>query len=847
MQTLLQDLRYASRQFRKSIGFTVVAVASLALAMGANTTIFSFANQMLYQRLGVPHPEQLQLLTVAGDEKMAVHESWGNSYNGGDGLFHVNAFSYPVYQQLRQQNGSLEEIFAFKQLSHLNVTAAGSAQVVSGEAVSGNFYRQMQLKPELGRPIQPTDDATAGSGNVVVISDGFWQRAFGGSPDAVGKTINVNMTPMTIIGVNPRGFAGPDAVGMTSPELFVPLSMMNVVSPLPGVKDLLTSKTLWWVQLMARTRQGVSVEGAQAALNVALTAAVRSTMTVTKDDTLPKLLVTDGSRGDTRGLTEMARPLYVLLGLAGLVLLLACANIANLMLARASARQREMSVRMALGAARGRILRQVLTESILLAAMGGAAGLFLGYLGRNLIPWLMTTSWEGEQVPVSFDWRVFGFTSAATLLTGILFGLAPAWRSLRANVNTTLNDGSRTATRRRKAWSGKTIVGFQVALSTLLVISAAFFLRTLANINSIDPGFRAKDILLFNITPPASRYPGPADVALQRRLEDAFRAVPGVESVSLANVALVSGSRWSEDFHIQGAKEGVPSKPGDDRNLANLDDVGSDFFSTMSIPILAGRGFGPQDTETSQPVSVVNQALARRFFPGSNPIGQRFRMGDKGPDSRWVEIVGVCADTRYDHMKSPPPPIHFDLYRQLPEIDGVTFIVRSHLSAATLLPSLRRTVQRIDPDLPISQVRTQQQQIAASMEQEILFATLSAGFGLLALALACVGIYGIMAYAVSQRTNEIGIRLALGAMRGQIRGMVLRETVWLAASGVLVGLVAPLLLIRLIESLLYGLNPGDPITLGGSVLLMAVMAIVAGYIPAHRASKIEPIEALRSE
>jgi predicted permease len=845
MHSLAQDIRYALRQFQRSPGFTAIAIASLALAIGANTTIFSFANQMLFVRLAVPHPAELRMFSIYGDRHMAVHNSWG-SWNTVDGTSMTTSFSYPVYRQLQKDSSVTGPIFAFKNLGHVNVTANGAAQAAEAELVSGNFFDQMQLKPELGRTIQPSDDAAPGSGSVAVISDSFWHAAFGAAPDVIGKVISVNMIPVTIIGVDPPSFRSPDGLQEIPPQLFLPLSMVSVLRPVSKDFNPLGSE-LWWVQLMARAEPGISDAKAEAALNVALDAAVHSTMTVNKDDTMPHMRLSDGSHGNKMDVFGRTRQIAILLGFSGLVLLLACANIANLMLARATGRQREMSVRMALGAGVSRILRQMLTESLLLSALGGALGLFLGYLGRNLLPWLTSSSWRGDQVSVGFDWRVFAFTCAATLLTGIIFGVAPAWRATRVEINHALKEGSRGASRRRKAWSGKAIVGFQLALSTMLVISAAFFLRTLINLYSIDPGFRTDHLLMVVVNPPAKRYPPPGDVALQHRLEDAFGSVPGVQSVAVASVPLVANNMWNGDVFVEGSKT-VTRKDGDAGDIANLDKVGPTFFQDMQIPILAGRGFTSQDTETSVPVAVINQSLARKFFPGVNPIGKRFRLATEGTDaSRWIEVIGICADTRYADLQHASEPIHFELYRQEPEIGQVTFLIRSPLKPAELLPSLRRAAARIDPDLPLTNIRTQQQQIAETMQQETMFASLTSGFGVLALALACVGIYGIMAYTVSQRTNEIGIRLALGAMREQIRAMVLRETGWMAIGGVAAGLAATLALVRLIQSMVYGLKPWDPLTLGGSVLLLLLVASVAGYIPAHRASRVEPIEALRNE
>ena len=432
------------------------------------------------------------------------------------------------------------------------------------------------------------------------------------------------------------------------------------------------------------------------------------------------------------------------------------------------------------------------------------------------------------------------------ILTGILFGLAPAWHSTRSEISTALKEGTRTASRKRKPWSGQAIVGFQVALSTLLVMSAAFFLRTLVNLNSVDPGFQTKNLVLFDISAPETRYPGRKGADLHRRVEEALAAVPGVQSASMINRPLLANGQWNSMFQIQGLHGG---KGADTDAQTMTSYVGPQFFSVMSIPILAGRGFNAEDTATSIPVSVVNQELVREFFPGTNPIGKRFRRGSSGPEAtRWIEIVGVCAGTYYSDLRNPAPPIHFDLDLQAPGAPTtVTYIVRSPLTPDTLLPSLRRAVQQVDPDLPLNNVRTQRQQIAASLQQERMFASLTAGFGILALALACVGVYGIMAYTVSQRTNEIGIRLALGAAREQVRAMVLRETAWLAFSGIVIGLAITLVLIRLIRSMLYGLTPNDPITLGGSALLLLLMTAIAGWAPAHRASRVEPVEALRHD
>jgi predicted permease len=840
------DLQYGARVLRKSPGFTSIAVVSLALAIGANTSIFSLANQLLYARLGVSHPEQLRLLTVIADGHSAVHSSWGSVSPVAGGGTRFVSFTYPIYQQLRRENRVLDDIFAFKENMQANATIDGSAQAVGLELVSGNLYEQMGVRTVVGRPILPSDDQPPGTGAVATISEGLWARAFGKAPDAVGKVITVNMTPVTVIGVNPRSFTGARSV-QNSPDIFMPLSMIPLVKGELGQSGpLLASNNLWWVQLMAREKPGVRLEQARAALNVAFSAAIHATTTVAKDETMPRLELEDGSRGLNLNGTQFAQPMYVLLAVVGFVLLIACANVANLMLARSSARQREMSVRLALGAGRGRILRQVLTESLMLATIGGSVGLLLGYLGRTALPKLLLNSWEREGMNVPFDWKVFGFTAGITLATGALFGIAPAWSATRAEIGTAIKDGGKASTKQRKGWSGRTIVAFQIALSTLLVVGASLFLRTLINLNAVDVGFRADGLVLFDLNPPSKQYPAPKDIALHARIEQGLRAVPGVEGVTLTDIPLLADSQSESNFNVEGAPEAKEPQGGGAGAMQAT--VGQDFLSVMGIPMVAGRGFTPQDAEAPQRFSIVNQALARKYFPNQNPMGRRFSMDDSETKNRsWLEIIGVSADTRYSNLQQEPPPLHFDLYRQSKDIGGATYIVRTQMKPDAIVPSLRAVVRDIDRDLPLMDVRTQRQQIDATIVQERVFASLTAAFGILALALACVGIYGIMAYAVSQRTNEIGIRLALGAERRQVRGMVLKEAGWLAAVGVVVGVAVALGLGQLVKSMLYGLQPSDPASLVGAVVLLLGVALLAGWLPAMRASKVEPMEALRHD
>jgi predicted permease len=835
--TVFQDVRYGLRLLGKSPGFTAIAVASLALTIGANTAIFSVAKNLLYDRLGVSHPEQLRLLGWAGDNKAAVHSYW-SSYEGRDAGMKSECFSYPVFRELQAHNRSLEGLFAFKDLP-TSAAVRGRAQRMQVELVSGNFYSVLSVRPQLGRAIQPADDGAPGAGAVAVISDSLWRREFASSPSVLRQTITLNQSVLTIVGVNPPSFTGAQSV-QQSPDLFVPLSMQPLVSPWGRRASLLALRDNWWLEVMGRVKPDETDRQLRTELDVELAAAVRATMAVKADETIPRIVLADGSRGLHQSEGSFKAPVNVLMVLVGLVLALACANVANLLLARGTQRQKEMSVRLALGARRARILRQLLTESLLLASAGGAGGLLLGYLGRNSIPQLLTTPWLQTQIDIPFDWGVFGFSAAVTLLTGLLFGLAPSWSAARTEVSSSLKDGAQTATRRRKGAGGKMLVGFQIALSTLLVIGAGLFLRTVLGLIETDVGFKTDHLLLAQIDPPRQRYPEGKDVILHQRLEQAIAAAPGVQAVTLMSTPYLTDSMSKQGF-ITESESADPTKARGERD----EEVGNRYFETLGIPILAGRGFGLQDTATSAKVAVINQSLARTRFSQGNPIGQRFRL--EGDKLDWIQVVGICADTRYQNLREDMPPQYFLPYVQQTEVGGMSYVIRTGMPPDAIVPALRRAVAQIDPGLPLQDVRAEQEQISESMRMERALAALIAGFGLLALALASVGIYGIMAHSVANRRNEIGIRLALGAQPVQVRGMILRESSWLAVAGIVVGVGAALLLARLVKSMLYGIKPYDPATMTAGILVLLAVALAASWIPARRAAGVQPMEALRHE
>jgi len=843
IDAMAADVRYALRLLRKSPGFTAIAVGSLALGIGVNTAIFTVAQHMLLDRLQVPHPEQLRMFYLNEPHDAVVEDMWGWWDDLPDGAHVSTSFTYPIYQQLRIQNRSLADVMAFKPYGRMTVTIRGEAEATDAEMVSGNYYSVLGVRPQLGRAIQQSDDGEVGSGPVVTISDRLWTTRFGRSPDVIGKVILVNATPLTVVGVNPAGFTGAYSAQGT-PDIFLPFSMQPIVAPqnmdASWSSSLLTNKNLWWVLVMGRLKPGVSSATAEASLNVTLNAAVRATFPVKNESQIPRLLLRDGSRGQNPDTDGFQKPIYVLMALAGLVLLLACANLANLLLARAGARQRETSTRLALGAGRARILRQMMTESFLLSLLGGASGLLLAWATRNALPRLVSDAWEPPAFSANFSWPIFLFAVAVSLATGIIFGLWPAWHATRTTVNASLKDSGQTVTHRRRGLAGKAIVTVQVAFSMLLVVCAGLFVRTLVQLGRTPLGFRPHNLLLFSVDLPEKLYPMEASTMLLQRLEERLAAAPGVQMVTLTDLPLISGSAANTTFLPEGQKSQQAGNPS-----ALVNRVGSHFFDTFGIPIVAGRGFDASDTKTSRRVAVVNEALAKTFYPNLNPIGRTFETGGRHPHT--IQIVGVCGDAKYYRVRKQVEPTYYTPYRQEDSNYHATFAILAKGNGHAVLPSLRDAMRQVDSNLPMLDVRTQEEQIAANLRNERIFAVLTSGFGILALVLACVGIYGVMAYSVSQRTNEIGIRMALGARPERVLRMVLSEATWIVAVGVGLGICAALAFARLIASMLYGLKPWDPATFALSTMLLLVVALAATWLPARRAALVQPMEALRHE
>jgi predicted permease len=828
---LRADCRYALRMMRQNRGFTAVAVISLGLGIGANTAIFTFAQEILLKTMAVPHSDRLRVFSWAPTRKINfTGHSWGMF---GTGI--ASVFPYALYLDMRRHNDVMEDLVAFKDVYQLIATVTGQAEPVDGMLISGNFYQSIAPNVIAGRAITPEDDSLSAI-PVAVISDAYWARRFGRSADVLGKTINLNRVPVTIVGVNAREFKGPKAGG--TPEVFLPISLQQQL--IPDDRGLMLARNNFsWLMIIGRLKPGVNDRAATTALTAAFHNAVHSTIPELKDSDIPHFSLAAGSRGMDLRTRDFSKPIYLLLALAGLVLSIACANLANLLLARSATRQREMSLRLAMGASRSRVMRQVLTEAMLLAFLGGAAGLLVGYWGRNLIPSLFDESWHPSGIDPQMNWLVFAFAFVITMITGLLFGVAPAWRSTRADVNSGLKENIRSSASRPRALLGKALVVFQVSLSLLLLIGAGLFLRSLINLHITEIGFNPEHIVLFDLHPARASYPAAQRVPLFRRIEEKIAALPGVQSVTLSSDALLANSRSRDCFSPTASP--APGESGSPWTMS----AGPDFFPTMGIPILSGRGFSSRDNQHAPKVAIINQRLAKDFFPAGNPLGQTVISCDAGATP--IEIVGVSADAKYGNIREDVPPTLYLPYLQDNDAGRMTFELKTAASTASITAEIREAVRVIDKDLPILEVRTQTQQIEATLTSERVFATLTSGFGLLALILASIGIYGIMAYTVSRRTNEIGVRMALGARSSQVLSMVLRETFLLAFLGIIAGLASAAALTRLAASMLYNLKPTDPVTFCSAVLLLVVIALAAGFTPARRASRVDPMHALRHE
>jgi predicted permease len=833
MAMLLQDLRYALRTLRKSPLFTIVAVLSLALGIGANTAIFTLIHQLILELLPVKHPEELVLLTGRG-------EHYGN--NTGS-----NAISYPMYQDIRDKNQVFSGMFC-KYGTTLSLSFEGRTELVSGELVSGNYFPVLGVGAAVGRVFTASDDLIQGGHPLAVLSYGFWKTRFGGSRNVIGTRILVDGYPLTIVGVSQAGFDGVE-VG-TSPQIRIPMMMKKEVTS--GLAYSLNDRRGRFAQVLGRLKPGMTIETARAGLQplfhqILQMEVQEKDFAKTTESTRQQFLrmwmdVLPASKGRSDLRRQFTNPLWALMAIVGLVLLIACSNVANLLIARATARQKEIAVRLALGASRRRLVCQLLEESVLLSAAGGLAGLGLAvWMDRTLIGFLPlgVTPLTVSSVP---DDRVLAFTFAVAVLTGLVFGLAPALQATRPELAGTLKDQAGSVVGGAAVGLRKSLVVAQVSLSLLLLIGAGLFIQSLRNLRDLNPGFHTGNLLTFAMDPTLNGYQPERSLQFYRQLTERMNALPGVKSAALAVVQILDGNEWDSVVTVEGytAKQGEWVDP-------HMQFVSPRFFETMGIPVLLGRDFRTQDDKGAPMVAIVNEKFARRYFGGANAIGRHVGMGGNPGAKTDIEIVGVVKDTRYESLRDEIPYELYLAYRQMPFVNGMTAYLRTEADPENMFSLLRRTVREVDSNVPVYRMRTLEQQLDKSLMSERLLATLSAIFGCLATLLAAVGLYGVMAYMVARRTREIGIRMALGASSGSVVWLVMREVLLLAVVGLAIGLPAAWALTRLVETQLFGIQPADPLTMTVAAIGIASVATLAGYFPARRATGIDPMQALRWE
>ena len=835
MDGIGQDLKLALRVFWKTPAFALIVILTLALGSGANTAIFTLLDQVMLRSLPVERPDRLVVLSAPGP-----FNGW--SEVDSDTIMPV---SHPMFEGLRDKTQAFSGVLAHMP-SSVHLTLKGGTERVSGDLVSGGFFQVLGLRPAYGRLFTPEDDKVPSGHPIVVLGYGLFERSFGADPSAIGRTVSVNSHPMTIVGVAPKGWNGVN-VG-AAVDLYVPLAMQRELQPTWGMR--LGDWRSRFLTCMARLKDGVSLADATASANLAYAqllqedwAHIQGGSDSFKDRFLKKqLALLPGGRG-TSGLRDQSgKPLLVLMGMVGLVLLIACANVASLLLTRASSRQKETAVRLALGAGRLRLVRLQLVESVVLSLAGGLVGLQLAYwVGEALIRALPFQD-AARTLTAAPDLRVASFTLALAVVTGVGFGLVPAIRASQSDLAPALkNEATAVVGGGGHFRLRKGLVVAQVALSLLLLIGAGLFTRSLMNLRALDPGFKPERLFAFEIDPARSGQDFTQRVATLRRIQQELQSEPGVASASAAAVSLMSGNNWGSTVRV----EGYESKEGEDMN-PDFNYVAPGFFEALGFPLVAGRDFRDSDRLGAPQVVVVNEVFARYFFKNANPVGRRLGIGRRG-EGYPMEIVGVVRDGKAASMRDEPKQFVYGPFMQEEAVGSLTFYVRASVEPDSFAPRLRAAVARVDPTLPVTDLKTMKTQISESLFVERMVASLSAAFGLLATLLAAIGLYGVMSYAVAQRTREIGLRVALGADQRSVLLLVLREVAVLAALGIALGLPGGYGLGKLVESQLFGLSARDPLTFALATLALVTTALVAGLVPALRAARVDPMTALRYE
>src|SRR5215472_1207546 len=830
LETFLQDLRYAARMLRRTPGFTAVVIGSLALGIGANTAIFSAIDAVMLRVLPVEAPEQLVMLQWHAKEwpDKYVADLEGNGSNKPGQGFISYSFSYPAYQQFQKENHVFSETFAFAANDQpVNIGIDGHAETTQVHGVSGNYFAGLGVEAVVGRTLVPEDDQAAAP-PVAVVSYDFWQKYLGGSSSVAGKTMVVNGLPLTIVGVTPPDFFGLQPG--TLPGIFIPLTQYSAdlerQYPCDNGLTFISDPKTWWAGVVGRLKPGVTEREAQAELRVMYDRTLTAVYSV-EDPNKPVLQLAPIKQGLNALRRQFSDSLLLLMMMVGAVLLIACGNVAALLLTRASARQREIAVRLSLGARRWRIIRQLLTESVLLAFCGGALGLLVAKWAGNILVTLLSSGRQVISLELHLDPSVLAFTAVVSLISGILFGLAPALRATRVDLQSSLKQ-SATGSSGYKFAAGKFLVAGQVALCLLLLVSAGLMLRTLQTLQAINLGFNRQNILLFTVGPGLNGYKADQLDQFYLEMQRRMQRLPGVQSVSFADRNPIG----------QGSSSTSGSIPGYTEQGKNVDlyrhIVGPGYFETLGIRTRLGRAPGPQDTGTSPLVTVVNQKFVDRYMHGDNPLGRHLELGS-GKRLKSYAIVGVVDDVKYAGVRQDVPPTAYFSHLQQVPWNFMTFMVRSgEAGLPALAAAVRREALAQDKNVPVVDMKTETQVVSQVLFLDRTFAALSSAFGFLALLLACIGLYGTMAYAVARKTNEIGIRMALGAGRSSILGMVLRETAIIVLAGVAVGLPAAWAASGLLKARLFGLSPHDPWSIVLAVASTLVVTAIAGFIPARR-------------
>jgi predicted permease len=826
---LWRDLKHAARVFRKNPAFTSIVVLTLGLGIGANTAIFSLMDQVLLRAVPVRDPGELVLLDGPGAFR-------GRTFND-------QTFSYPMYKDFRDRTEVFSGVLARFPMA-MTIVWNGESERAGGELVTGSYFEVLGVRPALGRVFNAADDRTPGAHPVAVLSHGFWARRFGSSPAVLNQTITVNGHPLTIVGVSANGFNGLQVGG--NADVMVPMMMKGQMTPAWNDLDNRRSR---WVNVFARLKPGITPEQAEVQMNVVynqikeqeIAEYANVTDSFRKRFLEKHLEVLPGGRGLSDLRSQFSNALVVLMWMVGVVLLIACANVANLLLARTTSRQKEISLRLALGASRATIVRQQLVESGVLAAAGAVVGVVLAMWTGSLLLASLPGSGSAGSLSALPDLRVLAFTLALAAVTALVFGIAPAIQATRHAAAAALKDeAGSVAGGGRQARLRRLLVVAQVAMSMLLLIGAGLFARSLYNLQAVDPGFQVDRLVAFSVDPSLSGYSIERRLQLFESMQRELSNVPGVRNVSMSEIGALSGSQWRTTVRV----DGYQPKEGEDMN-PSVDGVGPRYFSTMGIPLVAGREFNDTDTAGSPKVAIINEAMARYFFGDTNPIGRRFGQGGGKPTD--IEIIGVARDARSQTIREQAGRFFYLPYRQNEEVTSLTFYVRAAGDPSAATAAIRQTVQRLDPNLPIYDMRTMEAQVAESLFVERMVSALSVAFGVLATLLAAIGLYGVMSYAVTRRTREIGIRMALGAEKAGVLWLVLKEVAILSAAGAAIGLGAAFYATRRIEAQLFGITPNDPLTLAGAIVLLLGVALAAGWLPARRATNIDPMLALRSE